>query len=66
MLGKKFVVHECIQISINIHKHLIGIIFVLFVLEKIEFGKILINCFPVNENGLKWIEIFFYPNAYFK
>jgi len=21
---------------------------------------------PINENGLKWIEIFFYPNAYFK
>ena len=21
---------------------------------------------PANENGFKWIEIFFYPNAYFK
>jgi len=21
---------------------------------------------PANESGLKWIEIFFYPNAYFK
>jgi len=21
---------------------------------------------PANENGLKWTEVFFYPNAYFK
>ena len=51
------------MLHLQMFRKMISLITFYFFFKDAVFLK---NKYPANEKGLKWIEIFFYPNAYFK